>query len=110
MVNKSIREYLPDVPSNDLEENGNIYYMNGKNGTEFDWYVPVYTLILVQFTGFNDLILREEIVNLAVCVIVGGLRTIFAVLRAAPTSSVNNGAEVHLVPDQSCPDTISALA
>ena len=30
MVNKSIREYLPDVPSNDLEENGNIYYMNGR--------------------------------------------------------------------------------
>ena len=39
MVTKSIHEYLPDVQSSDLEENGNIYYMNGKNGTEFDWYV-----------------------------------------------------------------------
>ena len=22
-----------------LEENGTVYYMNGKNGTEFDWHV-----------------------------------------------------------------------
>lgn len=31
--------YLPHVKDEDLEENGTIYYMNGKNGTEFDWYV-----------------------------------------------------------------------
>lgn len=39
LMNKSIGKYLPDVKSSDLEENGTIYYMNGKNGTEFDWYV-----------------------------------------------------------------------
>ncbi len=33
------RMYLPHVKDEDLEENGAIYYMNGKNGTEFDWYV-----------------------------------------------------------------------
>ncbi|MBO5030797.1 MAG: DUF2185 domain-containing protein [Lachnospiraceae bacterium] len=31
--------YLPHVKSSDLEDDGVIYYMNGKNGTEFDWYV-----------------------------------------------------------------------
>lgn len=31
--------YLPHVKDEDLEENGAVYYMNGKNGTEFDWYV-----------------------------------------------------------------------
>lgn len=31
--------YLPHVRDEDLEENGAVYYMNGKNGTEFDWYV-----------------------------------------------------------------------
>jgi len=30
---------LPHVNAEDLEENGAVYYMNGKNGTEFDWYV-----------------------------------------------------------------------
>ena len=38
MINNSITKYLPDVKSNDLEDNGTIYYMNGNNGTEFDWY------------------------------------------------------------------------
>lgn len=31
--------YLPHVKDEELEENGAVYYMNGKNGTEFDWYV-----------------------------------------------------------------------
>lgn len=31
--------YLPHVETSDLENDGAIYYMNGKDGTEFDWYV-----------------------------------------------------------------------
>ncbi|MBQ6583390.1 MAG: DUF2185 domain-containing protein [Mogibacterium sp.] len=34
-----LREQLSEVPLTDLEENGTVYYMNGRNGTEFDWYV-----------------------------------------------------------------------
>ncbi len=34
-----IEKYIPDISFDDLEENGAIFYMNGKNGTEFDWYV-----------------------------------------------------------------------
>ena len=52
MIHKSIREYLPDVKSGDLEENGNIYYMNGKNGTEFDWYVNEHVSDFMVF--YND--------------------------------------------------------
>ena len=52
MINKSIREYLPDVQSGDLEENGSIYYMNGKNGTEFDWYVNEHISDFMVF--YND--------------------------------------------------------
>ena len=52
MINKSINEYLPDVQSSDLEENGNIYYMNGKNGTEFDWYVNEHISDFMVF--YND--------------------------------------------------------
>lgn len=39
IIKYNIKEYLPDVKENDLEENGLVYYMNGKDGTEFDWYV-----------------------------------------------------------------------
>jgi len=39
LMKENKRKYLPEVQDSDLEENGNIYYMNGKNGTEFDWYV-----------------------------------------------------------------------
>lgn len=31
--------YLPHVKNCDLEKDGAIFYMNGNNGTEFDWYV-----------------------------------------------------------------------
>lgn len=34
-----VEKYIPDTSFNDLEDNGAIFYMNGKNGTEFDWYV-----------------------------------------------------------------------
>ncbi|MBQ9983008.1 MAG: DUF2185 domain-containing protein [Lachnospiraceae bacterium] len=34
-----VEKYIPDVSFDELEEQGAIFYMNGKNGTEFDWYV-----------------------------------------------------------------------
>ena len=52
IINKNISEYLPDVQSGDLEENGNVYYMNGKNGTEFDWYVNEHISDFMVF--YND--------------------------------------------------------
>ena len=52
IINKCIREYLPDVPSGDLEENGKIFYMNGNNGTEFDWYVNEHISNFMVF--YND--------------------------------------------------------
>ncbi len=39
LIYKNLKEYLPKVKTSELEENGAIYYMNGNNGTEFDWYV-----------------------------------------------------------------------
>ena len=39
IINSNIELYLPDVKNSDLENDGAIYYMNGKDGTEFDWYV-----------------------------------------------------------------------
>lgn len=39
VVDSNIKLYLPHVKITDLEDNGAIYYMNGKNGTEFEWYV-----------------------------------------------------------------------
>ena len=34
-----VEKYLPDIALTDLEGDGAVFYMNGKNGTEFDWYV-----------------------------------------------------------------------
>ena len=39
IMNENLKHYLPKVQNSDLEENGTIYYMNGNDGTEFDWYV-----------------------------------------------------------------------
>ena len=38
-LQECLRTYLPEVTASELEENGAVYYMNGKNGTEFDWHV-----------------------------------------------------------------------
>jgi len=39
IIDSNIELYLPHVKISDLENDGEIYYMNGKDGTEFDWYV-----------------------------------------------------------------------
>ncbi len=39
IVEENIKKYLPEVSTQDLEENGKIYYMNDKNGTLFDYYI-----------------------------------------------------------------------
>ena len=38
-LHECLRTYLPEISESELEENGTVYYMNGKNGTEFDWHV-----------------------------------------------------------------------
>lgn len=39
IAKENIEKYLSEISTNDLEENGKIYYMNDKNGTLFDYYV-----------------------------------------------------------------------
>lgn len=34
---EGIKQYLPEVNKNELEENGKLYYMNDIDGTIFDW-------------------------------------------------------------------------
>lgn len=55
-VEKIMREELaaklPDVRMSDLEDEGAIFYMNGKNGTAFDWYVNEHFPCFFMF--YND--------------------------------------------------------
>lgn len=38
-MHRCLQKALPDVKNSDLEKDGAIFYMNGNNGTAFDWYV-----------------------------------------------------------------------
>ena len=38
-MHKALDEKLPSLKKSDLEKDGAVFYMNGTNGTEFDWYV-----------------------------------------------------------------------
>ena len=38
-MHESLRKGLPDIKPCDLEKDGAVFYMNGKKGTAFDWYV-----------------------------------------------------------------------
>ena len=48
----AIKENLPDLSFDDLEEGGKVYYMNGNNGTEFDWFVNEHFPSFMVF--YND--------------------------------------------------------
>ncbi|MEY8389771.1 DUF2185 domain-containing protein [Lachnospiraceae bacterium 45-W7] len=39
LIDSNLKTYLPHVKISDLEDQGAVFYMNGKDGTEFDWYV-----------------------------------------------------------------------
>ena len=39
IMKECVEKYIPEITLNDLESEGAVFYMNGKNGTEFDWYV-----------------------------------------------------------------------
>ena len=39
IMEQNKEQHLPQVKSCDLEENGAVYFMNSKDGTEFEWYV-----------------------------------------------------------------------
>ena len=39
IITTNLQEHLPDVLVSDYEKDGAVFYMNGKNGAEFDWYV-----------------------------------------------------------------------
>ncbi|MCR5104915.1 MAG: DUF2185 domain-containing protein [Eubacterium sp.] len=51
-IHSTIKENLPNLSFSELEENGKVYYMNGKNGTEFDWYVNEHLPSFMVF--YND--------------------------------------------------------
>ena len=38
-IHEELKNKLPEVGMADLEDNGAVFYMNGKNGTACDWYV-----------------------------------------------------------------------
>lgn len=52
LMREALKENLPDVGLNELEGNGAVFYMNGKNGTEFDWYVNEHFPAFMIF--YND--------------------------------------------------------
>ena len=51
IVERGIAEHLPNVTPNDLEGSGQLFYMNGRNGTEFEWFVNEH---LPAFMVFYD--------------------------------------------------------
>ena len=36
-IETQVKKHCPEVKSEDLTDNGAIYYMNGNDGTDFDW-------------------------------------------------------------------------
>lgn len=51
-MHEALEKELPDIKSSDLEKGGAVFYMNGKNGTAFDWYVNEH--LPCFFIFYND--------------------------------------------------------
>ena len=66
----------------------------------------VHALLLVQACQLHDILLRQEAVNLALGMVMRGLRTEFAVFRTAAAAPVDNGAQIHALADKMLTDFI----
>ena len=51
-MHEALQQELPEVKTTDLEKDGAVFYMNGKNGTAFDWYVNAH--LPCFFIFYND--------------------------------------------------------
>lgn len=52
IIHKNIAEVLPNLSFDELEDDGTVFLMNGKNGTEFEWYVNEKLPVFMAF--YND--------------------------------------------------------
>ena len=53
-MHKALKDILPEVSPSDLEDGGAVFYMNGKNGTVFDWYVNEHLPCFFIFYGDRE--------------------------------------------------------
>ena len=51
-MHEALEKEFPDLKPSELEKDGAVFYMNGKNGTAFDWYVNDH--IPCFFIFYND--------------------------------------------------------
>ena len=56
IIKKIINEYLPEVKPSDLEENGTVYYMNGKMELNLIGMSMNIYLVLWYFTMMNKIL------------------------------------------------------
>lgn len=54
IMHGALKEKLPEISLSDLEDNGAVFYMNGKNGTAFDWYVNDHLPCFFMFYGDKE--------------------------------------------------------
>ncbi len=52
IMRECMQAALPEIKPDDLEKGGAVYFMNGKNGTAFDWYVNEH--LPCFFIFYND--------------------------------------------------------
>ena len=60
VIKKNMAVYLPDVSQESLEDGGKIFYMNGKDGTEFDWFVNGRLCPFMSFTATKTTSARSK--------------------------------------------------
>ena len=61
VIKDELSNNLLDVKQSDLENDGAVFYMNGKNGTEFDWFVNEHlpSFMVFMTTKRNWVLLRR---------------------------------------------------
>ena len=69
----------------------------------------VHALLLIQTCQLYDILLRQEAVNLAIGMVMCGLRTEFAVFRTAAAAPVDDRAQIHTLTDKMLADFICAF-
>ena len=89
---------------------GLLEFLTGQDLSRRNDRESIHPFFLIHPAGFHDLLLREEIIDLTVRMIVRALGAVLAVFRASSAPSVDNGAQIHLIPCKMFPQAVCSKA
>lgn len=94
-MREALKRDLPGVTASDLEDGGAVFYMNGKNGTAFDWFVNEH--LPCFFIFYND---KENLGAVKASLYKDGGLTVYTYADKGHAEPVTSGEQINASEDE----------